>query len=70
MKKDNKLGSLETKKRRAEEHRQKMDARREMYLFNNKEKYQPDEWIYANLSKNHEFFGDTPTEHEQRKNSS
>lgn len=65
-----KLGNAATKRERAEAHRVKMEMkkvlrehRREEALENRR-----GDWILANISQNHEYYGDTPSEHEKRKN--
>lgn len=60
-----KLGSRATKKERYEAHRAKQQLKQA--LRGNVTPDYDSGWIYANLSKNHEFYGDTPSEHEKRK---
>lgn len=66
-----KLGNHATKRERAEAHRVKMEMKTLVHAHRHKEATtgaQP--WIFANISKNHEHYGDTPAEHEKRKNNS
>lgn len=55
-----------TERERKESHRVKMEmkeAKRKRIADS-----LPKPFIFANISKNHEFYGDTPTEHAERKN--
>lgn len=67
-KKCNRLGNIATKGDLREAHRIKMEMKKLMREHNSTQLLAEKEWIYANLSKEHEFYGDTPAEHEQRKN--
>jgi hypothetical protein len=64
------LGNHSTKAERAEAHRVEMEMRRAKYELAAKELADDTPWVLANLSRDHEHFGDTPSEHEKRKNNS
>jgi hypothetical protein len=66
-KKCKRLGNTATKKELAEAHRIKMEMKILMNEHNRKQLIDNPEWIYANISKHHEHYGDTPKEHEKRK---
>ena len=66
-KKNKRLGNSATKKDLMEAHRIKMEFKKLMNEHNRKQ-LRPTPNIFANISKNHEHYGDTPTEHEKRKN--
>lgn len=63
-----KLGNHATKRERAEAHRAKMEIKRIEYETMREDLMTgPQPWVFANLSRDHEFYGDTPREHEERK---
>jgi len=64
-----KLGNHSTKAERAEAHRIELEMR-EMQRAHNAIHSRDRSFIFANLSKNHPDYGDTPSEHEARKNGS
>jgi len=66
-KKCKKLGNRATKADRADAHRIKMGMKQALREHYGREALDNKEWIYANLSRNHEHFGDTPSENEARK---
>ena len=65
--KNKRLGNQATKRELRDAHRVKMEAKRIINDYNTKA-YATREYILANISKNHEHYGDTPSEHERRKN--
>lgn len=67
-KKCKKLGNSATRAELREAHRIKMEMKRIIQEHNHKEALDYKDYVLANLSKNHEFYGDTPVEHERRKN--
>lgn len=69
-KKCKKLGNNATQKELTEAHRVKMEMKILQNEHNSKHVLENPEWIYANISKHHEYYGDTPTQHERRKNNS
>jgi hypothetical protein len=69
--KTKKLGSHTTKRELFEAHKAKQEIKQAMRAHRDKEFLEkPKPWIPANLSKYHPEYGDTPSEHEQRKNRS
>jgi len=64
-----KLSRDATKEEREIAHKVEM-AKRKLIREHNNQKYGQGPYILANISKNHEHYGDTPQEHERRKNSS
>ena len=65
-KKCKKLGVGASKVELKEAHRIKMEIKEKMWEHNYG-KQGSKEHVFANISKNHEFWGDTPTENEKRK---
>ena len=63
------LDSTATRQERSDAHKVKMLARK-LVNNHNTERYKNTDHIFANLGQNHPQYGDTPTEHEKRKNSS
>lgn len=61
-----KLSNKATVKERAEAHRNKMLAKQASRDLNSR-RYADNGYIFANISKNHEHYGDTPVDHEKRK---
>lgn len=68
-KKCKKLGIAASKREQIDAHRVKMEMKKALREHNN-ERYKSSEYVLANISVNHEFYGDTPAEHEARKISS
>ena len=66
-KKTKRLGNRATKAELRDAHRVKMEMKR-ILNAHNREDYATKEHIFANLSVNHEYYGDTPSEHSRRKN--
>ena len=66
-KKCKKLGTRATKKERLEEHRAKMEMKRAFNEHLCEQLANEPRWTLANLSKEHEHYGDTPADHEKRK---
>lgn len=67
--KTKKLGNSATQRELKEAHCVKMEMKRMMRDHNSK-KYANRDHVFANISQNHEHYGDTPREHEARKNNS
>ena len=59
-----KLGNRATKRERLAAHRAKLEMKQRDDFV------EVHPHVFANISKNHEHYGDTPAEHEQRKNNS
>jgi hypothetical protein len=68
-KKTKRLGNRAIKADIRDAHRVKMMAKRIINDHNAKEAGWNKDHTFANLSVNHEHYGDTPQEHEARKNS-
>ena len=66
LKKCKKLGSNSTKAQRQDAHRVKMGIKKEL-RDRRFDQRGPDEYIFANISKHHEHWGDTPQEHYKRR---
>lgn len=61
------LDAFSDKRALKEAHRVKMEMKKLAREHRNSHGRSSPEWISANISKNHEHYGDTPSEHEKRK---
>jgi hypothetical protein len=67
--KTKRLGNRATKSDLRDAHRVKMEAKQIVNDHNARDAGYNKRHTFANLSVNHEYYGDTPQEHEARKNS-
>ena len=69
-KKCKKLGNRATKAQRAEAHRAELEMREVRRAHDTQFVGARKEHVFANISTKHEHWGETPAEHERRKNNS